>query len=84
MLGLIKLMTAAGKPVMIQEMYPLSCGMPAFKTFLERSRELAAGWESFYWGETSAEYRKTRKIEDALIAAWLDFFQEQGPRFRAP
>jgi len=39
---------------------------------------------SFYWGKTIAEYQASRKREDALMAAWLDFFVEQGPRFRAP
>jgi len=84
MLDLIKLMTAAGKPVVIQEMFPLSCGMPAFRTFLDRSRGLVSGWESFYWGKTIEECKASKDMNDALLAAWLEFFREQGPRFRAP
>jgi len=82
MLDLIQLMTAAGKPVVIQEMFPLSCGMPAFRTFLDRSRGLACGWESFYWGKTIEECKASNDPRDALLAAWLEFFREQGPRFR--
>ncbi len=84
MLGLVQLMTAAGKPVVIQEMFPLGCSLPVFKTFLERSREHVAGWESFYWGKTIEECKASKTMNDALLAAWLEFFREQGPRFRAP
>jgi hypothetical protein len=65
-------------------MFALNCSMPTFRDFLERTRGVASGWISFYWGKTIAEYRKTRKLEDEVMASWLEFFQEQGPRFRAP
>jgi len=84
MLDLVKLLTATGKPVVIQEMFPLGCGMPAFKTFLDRSRGLVSGWISFYWGKTIEECKASGTMNDAVLAAWLQFFREQGPRFRAP
>jgi len=83
-IGLLKLLTAPGKPLVIQEMYALSCSLPTFRGFLEQTRGIACGWISFYWGKTIAEYKATQKVEDALMAAWLEFFQEQGPRFRSP
>ena len=55
-----------------------------FQGFLEKTRGIASGWISFYWGKTIAEYRKTRKLDDAMMASWLEFFKEQGPRVRAP
>jgi Cellulase (glycosyl hydrolase family 5) len=81
---LLKLLTAAGKPIVIQEMFALTCTLPTFRRFLDRTRGIASGWISFYWGKTIAEYKRSAKIEDALMAAWLEFFREQGPRFRAP
>jgi len=84
MIDLLQGLAAAGKPVVIQEMFALSCSLPAFRTFLDRTRGLASGWISFYWGRTVAEYRRSSKREDAIMAAWLDFFRDQGPRFRAP
>jgi hypothetical protein len=83
-LDLLKTLTAAGKPVVIQEMFPLNCPLPAFQTFLDRTRGVASGWISFYWGRTIAEYRRSSTLEAAVMASWLEFFRDQGPRFRAP
>lgn len=80
-IDLLKTLTAAGKPVVIQEMFALNCGLPAFRDFLEKTKGLASGWISFYWGRTIDEYRATKKIDGALMASWLEFFVEQGPRF---
>lgn len=81
-IDLLKLVAAAGKPVVIQEMFALNCALPTFRGFLEKTRGLASGWISFYWGRTIAEYKASRKMEDAMMAAWLDFFVEQGPHFK--
>lgn len=76
MLDLIKVLTATGKPVVIQEMFPLGCGLPAFKTFLDRSRGQVSGWISFYWGKTIEECKASGEMNDALLAAWLEFFRD--------
>lgn len=83
MIDLIKVLKAAGKPVVIQEMFPLNCSLPAFRGFLDKTRGLTSGWISFYWGKTIAECRASKEMNDALFATWLEFFVEQGPRFRA-
>ena len=83
-LGLLKTLTAAGKPIVIQEMFALNCSLQAFEGFLGRTRGIASGWIGFYWGKTVAEYRRSRTIEDRLMATWLEFFRDQGPHFRAP
>jgi hypothetical protein len=81
---LLKSLVAAGKPVLIQEMFPLHCSMPTFRSFLEQTHGLAAGWISFYWGTMPPELRRSGLISDALLASWLDFVLEEGPRYRAP
>ncbi|HVR87743.1 MAG TPA: cellulase family glycosylhydrolase [Planctomycetota bacterium] len=83
-IDLLRTLTSAGKPIVIQEMYTLHCSLSTFRGFLEKTRGLASGWMGFYWGRTIAECKKSHKLEDALMAAWLEFFKEQGPRFRAP
>jgi hypothetical protein len=83
-LELLRTLTRAGKPIVIQEMFTLHCSLPAFQGFLEKTRGTASGWFGFYWGRTVAEYRKSHKLEDAIMASWLEFFREQGPRFRTP
>ena len=72
----LKAAAAAGKPVVIQEMFPLSCGMPAFKGFLDASRAHAAGWISFYWGKTIPELKASKEMKDAMLAAWLEFIRD--------
>jgi hypothetical protein len=67
---------AVGKPVVIEEMFPLRCSMEEFDRFVESSRETAAGWIGFYWGKTEAEYRRSGTIGDAIMAQWLEYFRK--------
>ena len=64
-----------GKPVVIEEMFPLKCGIGEFGRFLGDSQRLAAGWIGFYWGKTPQEYRGSASIADAMMLQWLEFFQ---------
>jgi hypothetical protein len=68
---------AVGKPVVIEETFPLRCSMPEFESFLRDSRAVASGWIGFYWGKTPAELRRSREIADALLLGWLEFFQRE-------
>ncbi|MBI1872054.1 GTP-binding protein, partial [Candidatus Collierbacteria bacterium] len=40
---------AVGKPVVIEETFPLKAGMDDFAKFIEGSKKHAAGWIGFYW-----------------------------------
>ena len=80
-LQLLKQLDSAGKPVVIQEMFALSCSLPEFRRFLEGSRATASGWISFYWGRTADEYRTSKDLKDVLMTQWLDFIREAGPAF---
>jgi hypothetical protein len=68
-----------GKPVVIEETFPLDCSAADLKEFIGRSKPYAAGWIGFYWGQTPAELSKSTNIGDALAAAWLKVFQEMKP-----
>ncbi|HVM50052.1 MAG TPA: cellulase family glycosylhydrolase [Candidatus Acidoferrum sp.] len=68
-----------GKPVVIEETFPLSCSVAELRQFLEASRKDAAGWIGFYWGQTPAELAQSGKIGDAMMAAWLKLFQDLRP-----
>jgi hypothetical protein len=72
----LKAAADVGKPVVIQEMFPLGCGIPAFKGFLDASRAHAAGWISFYWGKTIEELKASKEMKDAMLAAWLEFIRD--------
>jgi hypothetical protein len=66
---------AAGKPVVIEETFPLRCSREEFVTFLKKSREHAKGWIGFYWGKSEAELKRSGTIGDALMLGWLEVFR---------
>jgi hypothetical protein len=78
--GTLEGFAAAGKPVLIEETFPLACGVDEFRTFLKRSKKSASGWVGFYWGKTREELTKSKNIPDALMLGWLDIFQQERPR----
>jgi len=69
---------AVGKPVLVEEMFPLKCGLPQFERFLDESRQVASGWIGFYWGKTPEECRAAATIRDAIVLGWLDLFQKKA------
>ena len=64
----------AGKPVVIEETFPLGATMETFAKFIEASRQDAAGWMGFYWGKPPAELDAKKSIQDALMKTWLEYF----------
>ncbi|HON92139.1 MAG TPA: PmoA family protein [Sedimentisphaerales bacterium] len=68
-----------GKPVVIEETFPLKCSPAELGEFIDKSRATACGWISFYWGKTPSEYRESNSISDALTLAWLELFEKRGP-----
>jgi hypothetical protein len=69
---------AVGKPVIIEEMFPLKCPFPEFERFLDESRKTACGGIGFYWGKTLEEYRQSNTIHDALMLGWLEMFKKRA------
>ena len=75
---------AVGKPVLIEETFPLKCSPAEFETFIDKSAGQAAGWVGFFWGQTPAELRKSRTLPDALTLAWLEFFEKKARTLQPP
>ena len=71
---------AVGKPVVIEETFPLQTGVPEFSQFIAQSRGIASGWVGFYWGKTPAELRKANTIPDAMMLGWLEYFQREAAK----
>jgi len=63
-----------GKPLVIEEIFPLSADVETTAEFIRRSRTDADGWISFYWGKTPDEYDKEPGIKAALTGGWLRHF----------
>jgi len=65
---------AVGKPVVVEEMFPLKCPQDELRHFIDESRSTACGWISFYWGETPEECRQSGTMQGAIMADWLELF----------
>lgn len=72
-----------GRPVVIEETFPLNIGAEGMRDFLVRSRELAAGWLGFYWGDAPPDLIPPETASEALMKAWLELFVELKPN-RSP
>lgn len=66
-----------GKPVVIEEIFPLKCNAQQLGRFFDASTPYAAGWIGFYWGKTPEEYQPPATIAEGLTLAWLTLFQEK-------
>jgi hypothetical protein len=71
---------AVGKPVVIEETFPLKCSMSEFADFINGSRKAAAGHMGFYWGKTPEELRESKTIADAITLQWLEFFAKEAKK----
>ena len=71
---------SVGKPVLIEETFPLACSPKELEEFIEGSKKHAAGWIGFYWGKTPAELRRGNTVADALMLQWLEFFEGKAMR----
>ena len=72
-----------GKPIVIEETFPLKCKPDELISFIDQSKPTACGWISFYWGKPAAELRESKTIAASITANWLDKFQEHGPKILA-
>ena len=69
-----------GKPLVIEEIFPLKAGLEDTADFIAQSRPFVDGWISFYWGKTAAEYEADEKsIASAIKAQWLRWFSNHAP-----
>jgi hypothetical protein len=69
---------AVGKPVLIEETFPLACSPKELEEFIEESKKHAAGWIGFYWGKPPEELRRSKTISDALTLGWLELFEKKA------
>jgi hypothetical protein len=77
---------AVGKPVVVEETFPLSCSAEDERKFLLASRGIASGWIGHYSGESIEQLTKrdaTQPSKPDLWLVWLKMFKEMGPQMRA-
>jgi hypothetical protein len=69
---------SVGKPVVIEETFPLGCSVAELEQFIDGSKKHAAGWIGFYWGKPPEELRRSKELKDALTLEWLELFQKKA------
>ena len=69
---------SVGKPIVIEEMFPLNCSVDDLGKFIDDSKQFASGWIGFYWGKKPDEYVNSKEIGDALTLGWLRLFESKG------
>jgi hypothetical protein len=69
---------AVGKPVLVEETFPLRCSAQELEEFIEGSQKHAAGWIGFYWGTPPEELRRSKTLPDALTLGWLELFEKKA------
>ncbi|MCA9175220.1 MAG: cellulase family glycosylhydrolase [Planctomycetales bacterium] len=68
-----------GKPLVVEEIFPLKCSPRELEEFMRRARPHVAGWIGFYWGQTPAELSQQKTIGAAITREWLEMFQRMTP-----
>lgn len=69
-----------GKPLVIEEVFPLRCGQEEFEVFVGESCDIVDGYIGFYWGKTIEEYSAPSVgIAGAIMRNWLEYFRTKGP-----
>lgn len=71
---------SVGKPVVIEETFPLRCSMPEFEKFVRESTQESAGLIGFFWGRKPEELRGSMEFGDLLTLGWLEFFKQEKSR----
>ncbi len=75
-----------GRPVVIEETFPLSCTGEELAAFLRESRGTACGWIWHYDGSTPEDYAARKGplgINEAIWSGALQQFRTLGPEFTA-
>jgi hypothetical protein len=77
---------AVGKPVVIEETFPLNCSIGDLEMFLRASQEIACGWIGHYDGATLAELDALERagkltMPQAVYRSWQRLFLRLKPEF---
>ncbi len=77
---------AVGKPVVIEETFPLSCSAAELEAFLRESKTIACGWIGHYDGATIEELDGREQagkltIPQSIYREWMRLFVRLKPEF---
>ena len=66
-----------GKPLVVEEIYPLNCPISELAEFIKEARPITGGWISFYWGKTIEEYKNEKRgLAENTTLQWLEYWRD--------
>lgn len=73
-----------GKPVVIEETFPLACDTSQLADFMHHSRKIATGWMGHYlmsYSLQALQAKKNKSIVETIYQSWLEMFVRMKPQF---
>ena len=67
-----------GKPLVIEEMFPLKCSAAELEEFIERSRATAVAGSASTGARRPKNTAGQTRLSDALTLGWLELFQKKA------
>ena len=67
-----------GKPIVVEETFPLSCSIEELDRFIDGSEDTSEGWISHYFGKTIEEHEAGETLTDAIAAEFLAYWRDKG------
>lgn len=68
-----------GKPVLIEETFPLHCSPTEYADFIRRSKDSASGWLAHFWSLTPEDLQGKTDVASTLMLESLNAFQSLDP-----
>jgi hypothetical protein len=68
-----------GKPIVVEETFPLSCSLPELEAFMDGAEGTVDGWIGHYFGKTIDEHRKEGDLKGAITAEFLEVWKKRAP-----
>jgi len=72
-----------GKPLVVEETFPLSCSIKELDEFIQGARFRVDGWMSHYFGSSIEEHATGAKPSGELTARFLEYWKDKGAMMQA-
>lgn len=68
-----------GKPLVIEEIFPMNCSMEEFEKFMQAADPKVDGWISHYFGHTPEEHRAGAEPGGVISADFFELWSRRNP-----
>jgi hypothetical protein len=73
-----------GKPLVVEEIFPLACSMEDLDRFIESSKGRVDGWVAHYFGRTIEEHHAGAQPGGKIVAGFLEYWHRKGKEIARP